>query len=489
MNDEIATNFDIDLSRQDIQSLSSADAVAAFFARLGYNTDAQTAQTAGNLGITADSTVRPIKKIELIADQEGLLQVYLFELQTVTVAHTRALARAFRNRAGNYLLILTSDYDRLDFVLLEKYLPADSTDGSSLGQKQVGIRPRILTVERLKPGTVDLRVLRRLTWTESDPFGQYDKLLSAYALADWSEEYFNNRALFSDYYLRERLPEFAVWKEDPKPAYLKLRELYQAAASRFAGKDKKILCQQLVEPALEVLGFEGRPGRPASTAVEPHYKLYSRERKDSLLAFCQVYPWDRSLDGKDDRRDSETAEENPGAVVVSLLEKGESPWVVVSNGRLWRLYAKRTHARATNYYEIDLDEVLSQSGPHAPELAESFRYFWLLFRSQAFELDEVNREGKKQVLSLLDQLLLYSEDYAKELGERLKDRVFEEIFPHLAAGFITFIRQRDGVHADISQETLNTLYQGTLTLLYRLLFLLYAESRDLLPVKEVRGYF
>jgi hypothetical protein len=101
MNDQLTTVLDIALSRQDIQSLSSADGFAAFFARLGYNTDARTAQTAGNLGITADSTVRPIKKIELIADQEGLLQVYLFELQTVTVAHTRALARAFRNRAGN----------------------------------------------------------------------------------------------------------------------------------------------------------------------------------------------------------------------------------------------------------------------------------------------------------------------------------------------------------------------------------------------------
>jgi hypothetical protein len=170
----------------------------------------------------------------------------------------------------------------------------------------------------------------------------------------------------------------------------------------------------------------------------------------------------------------------------------------VTNGRLWRLYAKRTHARATNYYEIDLDEVLSQAGPHAPELAESFRYFWLLYRSQTFELDEVDREGKKQSLSLLDRLLLDSEDYAKDLGERLKDRIFEDIFPHLAAGFIYSIRQHDlspvparagGAHSEITRDTLDTVYQGTLTLLYRLLFLLYAESRDLLPVKEVRGFF
>ena len=51
------------------------------------------------------------------------------------------------------------------------------------------------------------------------------------------------------------------------------------------------------------------------------------------------------------------------------------------------------------------------------------------------------------------------------------------------------MRERDGAYANISQDTLNTVYQGTLTSLYRLLFLLYAESRDLLPVKEVRGYF
>ena len=358
-----------------------------------------------------------------------------------------------------------------------------------VGEKQSAIRPRVLTVERRNPTAMQLRVLRRLTWTESDPFYQYEKFKAAYSLADWSEEYFNNRALFSDYYLKERLRDFPVWKEDPKPSYLRLREFYQGAASRCAGKERRILCHDLVEPTLQVLGFEANPGKGSGTSIERHYRLSAKGVKDSSLALCLVYPWDRSLDGKDDKRDKETSEENPGAVVVSLLEKGESSWVVVTNGRLWRLYAKRTHARATNYYEIDLDEVLSQSGPHAPEISESFRYFWLLFRSQSFEPAEVEREGKKQSLSLLDQLLLYSEDYAKELGERLKERVFEDVFPHLAAGFIQFIRQQNGLNTDISQETLDTVYQGTLTLLYRLLFLLYAESRDLLPVKEVRGYF
>jgi len=145
--------LDIDLNRQDTQTLASAEAIAAFFARLGYNTEAHTTQTPGNLGITADSTYRPIKKIELIANQEGLFQVYLFELQSITVAHTLALARAFRNRAGNYLLVLTSDYDRLDFVFLERELPTATGTEQLLSDKQSAIRPRVLKLETVADAT------------------------------------------------------------------------------------------------------------------------------------------------------------------------------------------------------------------------------------------------------------------------------------------------------------------------------------------------
>jgi hypothetical protein len=310
----------------------------------------------------------------------------------------------------------------------------------------------------------------------------------AYSVADWSEEFFNNRALFSDYYLSHRLPERPEWAEDPKPAYLQLRKLYQTATARLAGKEKHFLQQELLELALGVLGFRVAAGKSGNTS-EPDYRLSSEKSGASPLAICLVYPWGRSLDGKDDQRDNETPEDNPGARVVSLLEKGETPWVIVTNGKLWRLYAGRAHSRATNYYEIDVGEVLADSGPLAAAPAESFRYFWLLFRRQAFESREVDREGKKVSLSMLDQLLLDSEDYAKELGERLKDRVFEDVFPYLAEGFIEHIRRHDGVRADLSQEALDVVYQGTLTLLYRLLFLLYAESRDLLPAREVRGYY
>jgi hypothetical protein len=54
--------LDIELRAQDIQAIDGPNALSTFFARLGYNTEVRTAQVPGNLGITAEGTLRPIKK-------------------------------------------------------------------------------------------------------------------------------------------------------------------------------------------------------------------------------------------------------------------------------------------------------------------------------------------------------------------------------------------------------------------------------------------
>lgn len=476
--------LDKDIRREDVQGLSNADQIAAFFSVLGYRTDARLQQTPANLGIAAESVTRHITKLERIADHEGMLQVYLFELSSVTVAATRAIASALRNRAGDYLLVLTHDYERIDFVLLEKSAPVPAT-GQTIAQKQVSVRPRPLTIERRNPNRVALRVLRRLSYTEPDPFAQLDKLKSAFDIADWSDEHFNNRALFADYYLRERLPETAEWQEDAKPTFRALRARYERAAARWADKREGELRRGLLEPLFEDLGYVFEKVKASTDdRPDPDYLLRAGGKSGPPVAVCLAYRWNRFLDGKDEGRDSETPDENPGAVVVSLLERGDAPYAIVTNGKHWRLYAAKTHSRATNYYEIDLEETLALDDP-----ADSFRYFWLLFRADSLTAKEKVVDGETRQGCFVDDLVRGSEQYAKRLGDRLKDRIFEEIFPHLAEGFIEHIRARDGKDAALEQDVLDRVFQGTLTLLYRLLFLLYAEARDLLPVKEVRGYF
>jgi len=485
--------FDVELNYQDLQQLSSADNLSAFFTRLGYNTNIRTVQTLENLDLTADAVARPITHIELLAEQQGLFQVYLFEVKSVTVSHTKALVRKFRNKAGNFMLVLTSDYERLDFVLVERVAAISKVDAT--GTTHMGTRARVLTVSRRDPGNVALRVLKRFTYTESDPYYQFDKLLAAYAIAEWSEDYFNNRALFSDYYLVNRLPGMDEWKVDPKPAYQILRDIYKDSISSYRPENEEHLREQLFIPTFKALGFIPFEGKAADDAShsKADYTLFEPGKKSAgerPLALALVYPWGRFLDGKDDQRDHETSEENPGAAVVSLLERDDAPdWAIVSNGQTWRLYSKKTHSRATNYYEIDLVEALSLGSPNKLDPAAAFRYFWLFFRREAFETKQSVEESAGQSACFLDELLEGSAAYSKQLGERLKERVFEDIFPYLAEGFISGIRRAEGKSTEIAQERLDAVYHGTLTLLYRLLFLLYAESRDLLPARERGGYF
>jgi len=489
---------DKELTRADIQELASRDAVVSFFAGLGYSTDIRITQTCAAMGITAESLQKQIRHIEHVAIKEGgaePLDIYLVELTSVTMLATQGLARALRNRAGNYLLVLTDDYERIDVVLLERFLPTASI--APMTTKQVIVRPRILTIDRRNPTLVQLRVLRRFSCTETDSDAQYEKLLSAYSVAEWSEPLFNNRALFSDYYLNERLPERLEWRERCNGVYQSFKRLVSNIRQRISSDDGKITRETVVEPALSILGFKNTSSDGSSNC----YHLTLNEASSAPVALCLAYTWNRNLDGYDETRDTLTPGENPGARVVSLLETGEAPWVIVTNGKLWRLYSAKAHSRATNYYEIDLDETLAMDDPN-----EAFRYFWLLFRASAFVPRDIVRKGQSCTLSFLDELVEESEDYAKGLGERLKDRVFEEIFPHFAKGFIEYLRSQPPItgayqsallpiaqQLALKQEPNETfrrqVFQGTLTFLYRLLFLLYAESRGLLPVKEERGYW
>jgi hypothetical protein len=468
------TNYtDWDLGRADVQALSGADALATFFARLGYDTTERLPLSAAALGIGAESLARKIRRVERVAQmEEGALQVYLVELDSVTVAARQGLARALRDRAPNFLLVLTDDYVRLDFVLLERALQA--TRPGNLSAPRLAVHARLLSLDRHHPDKIALRVLRRFTCTEPDADAQYDKLRAAFLVAAWSEEHFNNRALFADYYLVERLPERPEWSEGVLASFQQLQVLDQQARERRA--DSAALRHALLEPTLQALGYTWtQPHGPEA----PDYLL---QAGDARVA-CLAYPWDRALDGKDELRDHDRPDDNPGVRVVSVLDAGAAPWAIVTNGKYWRLYAAAAHSRATNYYEIDLEETLAQRDP-----SQAFRYFWLLFRAAAFQPRPVAMQCETRELSFVDQLFLESGEYAKRLGERLKERVFEEVFPEIAQGFITWLRAHEGDAVDLSQPRLDQVFRATLTLLYRVLFLLYAEARDLLPVREERGY-
>src|SRR6266850_507713 len=166
------------------------------------------------------------------------------------------IARRFRERPENALLVLTQDYEELEFVLLERIVSRSQSRRLTLKQ---AIRPIPLTVNRLNPKPIALRVMKRFKFTQEAAAYQWEKLRSAYMLAEWSEEYFNNRALFSDYYLRERLTDPKItqeWDEDVRPVG---REIYQhiiSARKNYTRQPEDLIRKGLYEPVFKILGFD-----------------------------------------------------------------------------------------------------------------------------------------------------------------------------------------------------------------------------------------
>jgi hypothetical protein len=81
------------------------------------------------------------------------------------------------------------------------------------------------------------------------------------------------------------------------------------------------------------------------------------------------------------------------------------------------------------------------------------------------------------------RLLEDSKRFAADLANKLRERIYKNVVPLLATGVV---RARNLVSS--STEELDLTYRMALTVLFRLLFVAYAEDRDLLPYRQSEAY-
>ncbi|MDI6761032.1 MAG: N-6 DNA methylase, partial [Candidatus Brocadiaceae bacterium] len=289
-----------------------------------------------------------------------------------------------------------------------------------------------------------------------------------------------NRYLFSDYYLNEILSEHEDWKGvDVKKPFEDLAELYKGVKDLLPGSSEAQTEERFIRPALKLLGhlFEVQP--PVETAFgtrTPDYALFPDEEAKKKAHKCRgkkeyfkgvlgvgdAKYWDRPLDKKLSAQGDPFENNNPNFQIDTYLRSTETRWGILTNGRLWRLYNRNTSYRLDTYYQVDLIQLLEQRN------LEAFKYFYLLFRKEAFL---PLYEGK----TFLDHIYEGSLDYAKRVGAGLKENVYESL-RLLATGFLKM--EKNG----LGQKDLEDIRSNSLVLLYRLLFMLYAEARNLLPL-------
>ncbi|MFM1841402.1 MAG: hypothetical protein RLZZ490_133, partial [Cyanobacteriota bacterium] len=293
-----------------------------------------------------------------------------------------------------------------------------------------------------------------------------------------------NKPLFSSHYLEFYLSESPEWQLDPNPVFEELNSLYSAKKAFLSSWNEAQTEEELIKPILTILGFSyiaqvttkarGRAERPdyALFANEPQkLTAYSDQNNESafyqqVLAIAEAKYWERPLSkvSSNDQRDI-YKNTNPSFQIASYLIGTGVNWGILTNGREWRLYYRLASSTATEFYPIDLGHIL-ESGDR-----EAFKYFWLFFRREAFEKDV---QGK----NFLERVRDGSATYATRVGNELKSLVFEQIFSQLAGGFVADCTRRGhGINE-------NQVYEATLFFLYKLLFLFYAEARNLLPVDQ-----
>ncbi len=294
-----------------------------------------------------------------------------------------------------------------------------------------------------------------------------------------------NKPLFSQHYLEHRLPDSPEWQEDVSVAFSRLESLYQQKKAILPTLNEAQTEAELIQPILEILGFsyipqvssrgKGRSERPdyALFAGEnDRYQAYSLQNNErafysQVLAIAEAKYWQRSLSdvSKNDQRDI-WKNSNPSFQITNYLTGTGVDWGILTNGREWRLYYRQASSTATEFYPVDLMELL-EGGDR-----QKFRYFWLFFRQEAF-IKDIHAQN------FLERVREGSTTYATRVGNELKELVFDRIFPDISKGFVS-------LNTDIQPDL---LYEASLSLLYKLLFLLYAEARDLLPVRgDYRDY-
>ena len=162
---------------------------------------------------------------------------------------------------------------------------------------------------------------------------------------------------------------------------------------------------------------------------------------------------------------------------VDDLTTGKLRWGILTNGARWRLYYQGARSVSEQFFEVDLAVLLDLPGHNDGlfALSEAERHHWLkvfllVFRREAFVA------GTTDPRTFHQRAIEEGRFYEQRVAASLANLVFGQVFPGLARA----------IAAAAPSAPLPEVREAALILLYRLLFILYAEDRDLLPVRNTR---
>jgi hypothetical protein len=159
---------------------------------------------------------------------------------------------------------------------------------------------------------------------------------------------------------------------------------------------------------------------------------------------------------------------SPVSFALAHADRENLDYVVVAAGPVVRIYPAKPgrgtaqRGRTETFVEINVALLPSENAGFLTLLASS---------------DALGKGGS------FDSILEASQDYAADLGSRLRDRIYEDVLPKLAGAIVRARRLRNP-----PPEKLAETYEMSLLVLFRLLFVAYAEDKELLPLHSNASY-
>ena len=256
-----------------------------------------------------------------------------------------------------------------------------------------------------------------------------------------STTYYVNRGIFSDHYLNERMiPSLQKRNRNLKN---ESKQLFQTLKNAHKQKNARDICTKIFSAL--------------------NYKDLSYAKKKMVLKIDK-HNTAVAIITESETFDLKFGNVAPSIEAVAALD--ENDWVILTNGKTWRMYSSKISSASTNYFEINLEQINNDTDPRLTYFVAIFSYFSRKLKTSGqSDLDLIHEQGLQ---------------YAADLEQDMKNKIFDgDLFIKLVKGVLNYA---DDV--EYSPEKLELSKQLSIKLLYRIMFIMYAEARDLLPTEN-----
>ena len=271
---------------------------------------------------------------------------------------------------------------------------------------------------------------------------------------------YRNEYLFSEIYLRD-ITQRPITDENLRASLKTIKEWREYA-------DKTSLekwTNTYIKPVLDILGFGHHREKEGIFNI---LLLFPDFDKNNPMSICYVVPPGEDINCT--IKGKHWAEK-----IIRNLRKHNFEWGILTDGIYWRIYHTKELTPYETYVEVNLESILTNQDYPA------FQIFYFFFRPNNFIKNE-NGECKFDI---------YKEESVKTteyIEENLRAAIEREeegggVLQTLCLGYLDALRKEI-----YSEEERQCIYGGAILYLFRLLFLFYSTSRDLLKGENIEVF-